>query len=76
MKLENVLLDSTGHIKIADFGLSKDGMEGDSKTNTFCGTATYLAPEILLHQSYDKSVDYWSFGVLIFEMISGERKKI
>ncbi len=72
LKPENLLLMDTGHIVLTDFGLAKEGMFSyDSKTDTFCGTPEYLAPEILLNNGYGKAVDWWSYGCLIFEMSSG-----
>ncbi|GAN07908.1 AGC family protein serine/threonine kinase domain-containing protein [Mucor ambiguus] len=70
LKPENCLLDGNGHALLTDFGLSKVSIEG-SRTNTVCGTAEYMAPEILLELSYDKSVDYWTFGILMYEMLTG-----
>ncbi|GAA5797059.1 serine/threonine protein kinase Psk1 [Helicostylum pulchrum] len=70
LKPENCLLDGEGHVLLTDFGLSKVSLEG-SRTNTVCGTAEYMAPEILMELNYDKSVDFWTFGILMFEMLTG-----
>ncbi len=68
LKPENLLLDSKGHMKIADFGFAKVVPE---VTWTLCGTPEYLAPEIIQNRGHGKAVDWWSLGVLIFEMIAG-----
>lgn len=71
LKPENILLDANGHVALCDFGLSKANLD-DGTTNTFCGTTEYLAPEVLLDdQGYTKMVDFWSLGVLVFEMCCG-----
>eukprot|EP00118_Oscarella_pearsei_P005047 m.22554 g.22554 ORF g.22554 m.22554 type:complete len:618 (+) comp28355_c0_seq2:82-1935(+) len=71
LKLENVLLDSSGHIKLTDFGLSK-WLKVGFKTRTICGTIQYMAPEILNNESYTHAVDWWSMGVLMYAMLVGE----
>ncbi|XP_025016419.1 ribosomal protein S6 kinase alpha-2 isoform X2 [Tetranychus urticae] len=70
LKPENILLDSGGHIKLTDFGLSKESL-ADDKTYSFCGTVEYMAPEIINRKGHTVAVDWWSFGVLMFEMLTG-----
>ncbi|KAG0086435.1 camp-dependent protein kinase catalytic subunit [Podila epicladia] len=69
LKPENLLLDSMGHIKITDFGFAKHVPQ--NMTWTLCGTPDYLAPEIIQSKGYGKAVDWWSMGVLMFEMCAG-----
>jgi serine/threonine protein kinase len=72
IKPENILLDSEGHLKITDFGLSKAvGNQATDQTNTLCGTPQYLAPEVILKKGYNKMVDWWGLGILIYEMAVG-----
>ena len=70
LKPENILMDEKGYLRITDFGLAKKIKEGE-KANSFCGTPEYLAPEIINGVGYDKNVDWWSFGILLYEMICG-----
>lgn len=72
LKLDNLLLDVEGYVKIADFGLCKEGIGFGDRTGTFCGTPEFLAPEVLTETSYTRAVDWWGLGVLIFEMLVGE----
>lgn len=72
LKLDNLLLDSEGFVKIADFGLCKEGIGYGDTTGTFCGTPEFLAPEVLTLSCYTRAVDWWGLGVLIFEMLVGE----
>lgn len=71
LKPENILLDTDGHIVLTDFGLCKDGLGIGERTHTFCGSPEYIAPEMLLGKGYDKAVDWWALGTLIFEMLGG-----
>ena len=70
LKPENILLDYQGHIALCDFGLCKINMKLNEKTNTFCGTPEYLAPELLLNKGYTRVVDFWTLGILLYEMLT------
>ncbi|OGE58387.1 hypothetical protein PENARI_c001G11572 [Penicillium arizonense] len=69
LKLDNILLTLDGHIKIADYGLCKENMWYGCTTSTFCGTPEFMGPEILLDKKYGRAVDWWAFGVLIYQML-------
>lgn len=71
LKPENILMDGDGHVMITDFGLAKE-IDESSRSNSMCGTTEYMAPEILLSKGHNKSADWWSVGILLFEMLSGQ----
>uniref|UniRef100_A0A8C1Z9A8 non-specific serine/threonine protein kinase n=1 Tax=Cyprinus carpio TaxID=7962 RepID=A0A8C1Z9A8_CYPCA len=71
LKLENLMLDIDGHIKITDFGLCKEGITNEATMKTFCGTPEYLAPEVLEDNDYGRAVDWWGLGVVMYEMMCG-----
>uniref|UniRef100_A0A8C0Q558 RAC-alpha serine/threonine-protein kinase n=4 Tax=Canidae TaxID=9608 RepID=A0A8C0Q558_CANLF len=71
LKLENLMLDKDGHIKITDFGLCKEGIKDGATMKTFCGTPEYLAPEVLEDNDYGRAVDWWGLGVVMYEMLCG-----
>lgn len=70
LKPENIMLDVHGHVVLTDFGLCKEGIDG-KRTNTFCGTIEYMAPEILNRTGHGAEVDWWSLGALLFDMVTG-----
>ncbi|XP_019162425.1 PREDICTED: serine/threonine-protein kinase AtPK2/AtPK19-like isoform X2 [Ipomoea nil] len=71
LKPENILLDADGHAMLTDFGLAKE-FEKDTRSNSMCGTVEYMAPEIILGKGHDKAADWWSVGILLFEMLTGK----
>uniref|UniRef100_A0A672Q738 Ribosomal protein S6 kinase n=1 Tax=Sinocyclocheilus grahami TaxID=75366 RepID=A0A672Q738_SINGR len=71
LKPENILLDNDGHIKLTDFGLSKESIDHENKAYSFCGTVEYMAPEVVNRRGHTHSADWWSYGVLMFEMLTG-----
>ncbi|KAG8000232.1 RAC-gamma serine/threonine-protein kinase [Nibea albiflora] len=71
LKLENLMLDKDGHMKITDFGLCKEGITDAATMKTFCGTPEYLAPEVLEDNDYGRAVDWWGLGVVTYEMMCG-----
>ena len=71
LKPENCLLDAEGHLLLTDFGLSKVAVDGEHRCNSMLGTLEYMAPEVILQKSYGTAVDWWSFGVLGFDMLTG-----
>ncbi|XP_045124395.1 ribosomal protein S6 kinase alpha-2-like isoform X2 [Portunus trituberculatus] len=70
LKPENILLDADGHISLTDFGLCKEALD-DQKAYSFCGTVEYMAPEVVNRRGHNTAADWWSFGVLLFEMLTG-----
>ena len=71
LKPENVVIDREGHAKLTDFGLSKEGITDETLTRTVCGSKFYLAPEIISKEAHDKSLDWYLFGVMTYEVLVG-----
>ncbi|KAI9360857.1 hypothetical protein DFJ73DRAFT_639490 [Zopfochytrium polystomum] len=72
LKLDNILMNPDGHIKVADYGICKENMPYGGTTRTYCGTPDYMAPEILSEGRYGRAVDWWSLGVLLYVMLIGK----
>lgn len=71
LKPENILLDQDGHIKLADFGLSKEGVKDNETTKSFCGSPIYLCPEMLRNKGFSKMSDIYGIGLVLYEMVAG-----
>ncbi len=71
LKPENILIDLDGHIKITDFGLSKDNFSQRDRSSSFCGSPEYMSPEMLTNKKHDRNVDFYSLGALLYEMLTG-----
>ncbi|KER21915.1 hypothetical protein T265_09868 [Opisthorchis viverrini] len=73
LKPENILLHQDGHIRLTDFGLSKEAISeaSDGRTYSFCGTVEYMAPEVVNRHGHGTAADWWSFGVLMYELLTG-----
>lgn len=71
LKPDNVVIDKDGHAKLTDFGLSKEGVDDNISAKSFCGSLAYLAPEMLKRSGHGKAVDWYLFGVLLYEMLTG-----
>ena len=72
MKPENILISEKGHIKLADFGLSKEGVGDKDTTTSFCGSPAYISPEMLSKTGTGKASDIYGIGTVLFEMLNGE----
>jgi len=72
LKPENILIDSQGNISLTDFGFAKESINDSNKTKTFCGTVEYMSPEMIKGEGYGKTTDWWSLGILIYDMLTGE----
>lgn len=72
IKAENIFISSTGHLKLADYGQAKDHLKSSQTTQTICGSPDYLAPEIIFKKPYNRSIDWWQLGVLLYHLLAGK----
>lgn len=72
LKPENILIAADGHIRLADFGLSKEGVDGNNFAKSFCGSPAYLSPEMLKNKGVGKAADIYGIGAVMYEMLTGE----
>ena len=71
LKPENILIDMDGHVRITDFGLSKDNFKRRDRASSFCGSPEYMSPDMLGKEYHTRMVDFYSLGALLYELLTG-----